>query len=313
MCKMLLDGFYVGAGSGVPESEATHFKALRPDQVVIGVPASQSAAGSGQISNENLQAAFNELDAAYPGIRGIMTWSINWDSSQNGNSFAKTNGAFLQAKRAGEQPQTQAPTTKAPETTTKAPETTTKAPETTKNSSEQIVTNSGVEINGFQISYTVEGMRTVYTVANKIDGKDVVERGLVYGLGSYVNDSQLYVGSNSAYVLSYKATDAGKLTQKFSQTIDNGSAYAMTMKFSKKSNTEFTTNWIIRAYAKLSDGSIVYSDASHYTIYNIASKLYDGCKMNNLTGHNYLFENILTKVQPSYAEVDFDWGGGIVK
>ncbi len=114
MCKMLLDGFYVGAGSGVKESEATHFKALRPDQVVIGVPSSQNAAGSGQISNANLQAAFNELDAAYPGIRGIMTWSINWDSAQNGNSFARENGAFLQAKRGNEQPQTQAPKSCAP-------------------------------------------------------------------------------------------------------------------------------------------------------------------------------------------------------
>ena len=75
-----------------------------------------------------------------------MTWSINWDSSQNNNSFAKENGAFLAALRNNQeetkQPETttEEPTTKAPETTeqptTKAPETTTekpttKAPETT--------------------------------------------------------------------------------------------------------------------------------------------------------------------------------------
>ena len=81
MCNMLLDGFYVGAGAGVAKSEATYFAPLRPDQVVIGVPSSAGAAGSGQISNANLQAAFSEIDAAHPGLRGIMSWSINWDSS----------------------------------------------------------------------------------------------------------------------------------------------------------------------------------------------------------------------------------------
>ena len=64
-----------------------------------------------------------------------MTWSINWDSSQNNNSFAKENGAFLAALRNNQEetkkPETttEEPTTKAPETTTEQP--TTKAPETT--------------------------------------------------------------------------------------------------------------------------------------------------------------------------------------
>ena len=31
----------------------------------------------------------NESPATYPGIRGAMTWSINWDVT-NGNSFANT-------------------------------------------------------------------------------------------------------------------------------------------------------------------------------------------------------------------------------
>ena len=119
MCKMLLDGFYVGAGVGVAKSDATFFKPLRPDQVVIGVPSSTSAAGSGHISNENLQAAFRELNASYPGMRGIMTWSINWDSSQNGNSFAQQNGAFLRQFRTNES------TTTKPNNTTTKPQATT--------------------------------------------------------------------------------------------------------------------------------------------------------------------------------------------
>lgn len=146
MCEMLLKGFHVGAYYTNSTDASTYFAPLRPDQVVIGVPSSVSAAGSGQIANKDLQSAFTELNNKYPGLRGIMTWSINWDSSQNNNSFAKENGAFLAALRNNQeetkQPETttEEPTTKAPETTeqptTKAPETTTekpttKAPETT--------------------------------------------------------------------------------------------------------------------------------------------------------------------------------------
>ncbi len=89
MCSMLLDGFYVNNNTNY------FFEPLRPDQVVIGVPSSQGAAGSGHITNDALQSAFRTLEAKYPGMRGIMTWSINWDAFQNKNSFAKSNGAFL--------------------------------------------------------------------------------------------------------------------------------------------------------------------------------------------------------------------------
>lgn len=91
MCKMLLEGFHLSGN-------ADHFfEPLRADQVVIGVPSSAGAAGSGHISNENLQKAFSALIQDYPDLRGIMTWSINWDAYQNNNSFAKSNGLYLDA------------------------------------------------------------------------------------------------------------------------------------------------------------------------------------------------------------------------
>lgn len=89
MCKMLLDGFYVG------NNKNYFFEPLRADQVAIGVPSSTGAAGSGHITNTNLQKAYSELAAVYPDLRGIMTWSINWDAFQNSNSFAQSNGQFL--------------------------------------------------------------------------------------------------------------------------------------------------------------------------------------------------------------------------
>jgi chitinase len=67
---------------------------LRPDQLAIGVPAMSSAAGSGYITTDNLKAVVNSLvykksldgftpPREYKTLRGVMTWSINWDGTQN--------------------------------------------------------------------------------------------------------------------------------------------------------------------------------------------------------------------------------------
>jgi chitinase len=73
---------------------------LRPDQVALGLPAGPAAAGGGVVAPSVVTDALDCLARAihcgsfrpprtYPGIRGAMTWSINWDVS-NGNNFART-------------------------------------------------------------------------------------------------------------------------------------------------------------------------------------------------------------------------------
>jgi len=63
---------------------------LRADQVAIGLPASQSAAGSGYVSPDVVSKALTCLargkdcgsftpPRTWPRLRGAMTWSINWD------------------------------------------------------------------------------------------------------------------------------------------------------------------------------------------------------------------------------------------
>jgi chitinase len=72
---------------------------LRPDQVGLGLPASTSGAGSGYVAPSVVN---NGLDCLASGtscgkfvpstkwsIRGAMTWSINWDASNN-YDFANT-------------------------------------------------------------------------------------------------------------------------------------------------------------------------------------------------------------------------------
>nr|WP_189183016.1 glycosyl hydrolase family 18 protein [Microbispora rosea] len=78
---------------------------LRPDQVGLGLPAGPGAAGGGVVSPATVTNALNCLarrvncgsfvpPRTYPDIRGAMTWSINWDASNNWN-FSRTVKPFL--------------------------------------------------------------------------------------------------------------------------------------------------------------------------------------------------------------------------
>jgi chitinase len=78
---------------------------LRPDQVGLGLPASVKGAGSGYVSPSVVNAALDCLTTGtnsgsykpirtYPTLRGAMTWSINWDASNN-YEFANSVSAKL--------------------------------------------------------------------------------------------------------------------------------------------------------------------------------------------------------------------------
>ncbi len=100
MTDMLLTGFNVG------RDQNKFFPPLRPDQVGIGLPSIPAAAPSGgYMNNAEVQKALDCLmklqncgsykpAAAQPDLRGVMTWSINWDKT-NGYNFAKGHKAYL--------------------------------------------------------------------------------------------------------------------------------------------------------------------------------------------------------------------------
>ncbi|MCR5703389.1 MAG: catalase [Eubacterium sp.] len=183
-----------------------------------------------------------------------------------------------------------------PETTT--PEVTTQEP-TTENVAE------GLEINGCQINYLYGGVRTIYTVTDTIDGKQVVERGLTYGVGGYANPEDVSVGSNSEYVASFATGQNGILSQNYSNTLTTGTSYGMTLKFAAGTTKEFQTIWYIRVYAKLSDGTVVQGPLNYYQIYDLADFLYQNRGMPNQTGHDYLYNYILKVVKPDYIRIPF--------
>lgn len=103
MAEMLLKGFNIG------NDPNAFFEPLRPDQVGIGIPAKPQAAPSGgYIAPAEMKKALDYLifgksyggqytlqnPEGYQQFRGVMTWSINWDNTQN-NSFAKDYRAYF--------------------------------------------------------------------------------------------------------------------------------------------------------------------------------------------------------------------------
>ena len=163
-------------------------------------------------------------------------------------------------------------------------------------------------VNGFQISTTLEGFRTIYTVSDP--KSEVAEAGLVYGLDDYCSDNEMVVNSSNSSVYSYKAADEGKVNVGFNTSTKQ--SYALVMKFIK--NAKFYSSKIcVRAYIKYTDGTYSYSDISKKSVYEMANQLYQGRMMSNLTSHDYLYNNILKVVNPSYVELDYNWDDLLVK
>ncbi|MGW1598901.1 chitinase [Streptomyces sp. NPDC002343] len=87
MTDMLLTGFPVAG------DQNNVFPPLRPDQVAIGMPASTNA-GNGHVSPAEVTKTLDCLTkktncgsyathGTWPALRGLMTWSVNWDRYAN--------------------------------------------------------------------------------------------------------------------------------------------------------------------------------------------------------------------------------------
>lgn len=174
----------------------------------------------------------------------------------------------------------------------------------------EIIISDGVELNGYQVSAAVKGMRTIYSVEPIIDGKEVVSRGLVYALEGYAEEKDMYYDSKSAYVKAFHAK-VGKIDKNVSSS-ETAESYAMTVKFGAFTEKEYNSVWMVRVFAQLSDGTYVYSDVETYSAYTIADYLYTSQQMPSLQGHNYLFDEILSIVNKNYVRIEYDVKNTIV-
>jgi hypothetical protein len=85
-----------------------YFPPLAPEQVLIGLPASPDAAGSGYTNPSIVHAALDDITLrrsfwgqyrlanlnGYARFRGLMTWSINWDVKAN-DAFSIAHRGYL--------------------------------------------------------------------------------------------------------------------------------------------------------------------------------------------------------------------------
>ena len=265
------------------------------------------AIGSIKINDE----AAGEDAVAIQGA-GAVLYLTAFSEGTSSVSFYSTTGAFLGSveirRNAEEVTTTEAPTEAPTEEPTEAP-----TEEPTEEPTTEAINRieDGIEINGYQVSAKVEGMRTVYSVDSEIDGKAVVSSGLIYSLSDLVDESEMYIGSTNAYVRSYASTAAGLSDTLFSDS-DIATSYAMTMRFGAKTASEYNAGWRVRAYAELEDGTYVYSKSYTYKIYDIADTLYQNKKMNTKEHHEYLYNDILKVVNKDYAVIDYDWSNAVV-
>ncbi|MFD7553742.1 chitinase [Streptomyces sp. NPDC059835] len=98
MTDMLLTGFPVAGNT------ARVFPPLRPDQIAIGLPATPNA-GNGHTPPAEVNKALDcltkktncggyQTHGTWPALRGLMTWSINWDRF-GGGEFSRNFDAYF--------------------------------------------------------------------------------------------------------------------------------------------------------------------------------------------------------------------------
>lgn len=169
-------------------------------------------------------------------------------------------------------------------------------------------TDTFIEFEGFQISTLNQGYRSVYSVIDP--DSTILSSGIIYGLGRSTSLSDMTLDSTNQYVHAYDSTSKGLLPISVSDYPDSRS-YAMTMRFADTAEY-YNSSMRVRAYARTSEGSVIYSDVCTFSVFDLADTLYKNCQMSSEEGHSYLYNNILTRVNPDYIPVSYDWNSSIV-
>ena len=177
--------------------------------------------------------------------------------------------------------------------------------------------SNSVKVEGYQISTSLKGSRVVGSTEPVIGGQTVTGWGLVYGISKVngqdlnLSDEDIKINSENKYVMAFESTAEGTIDTVMGNA-DTAVYFVRTMLFSTFAATEYLAEYKVRAYARLQDGSYLYSTIDNYSVYNVADYLYTNKKMNTLSSHNYLYNDILRVVNSSYKEVDYNWNNGIV-
>lgn len=192
---------------------------------------------------------------------------------------------------------------------------------------EEMAINDDIAVTGYQMTsslYNVDGnmgFRVVYQAEPMVHGQRREEVGLIYGLvygEQPISEEDMVYGSDNPFVKSYAATSSGK-SDKVMGDSDTADYYVRTMScgYADESNSLnpslYTSEFYVRVYAKLSDGSIVYSDVESYTIFKVADLIYQNQLTNHQSTYEHLYNKILSYVDSNYKKREFDWSNTLVK
>ena len=200
---------------------------LRADQVALGLPSTSKAASSGYVSTDIISTAVKALvngtssgnftaPKAYPTLRGVMTWSINWDATNN-YTWAKSMSSLMDSLEKHEQPTTKQATTVAPTTKTPVTEAPTVAP-TTVAPTTKIEEDDTIPA---PIGLTYAGNKDLpyyfawQAPSNDIENYNVYVDGVF--AGSSVNSSinltaDVFANGNGDYTVSVRSVKNGKMS-----------------------------------------------------------------------------------------------------
>lgn len=167
----------------------------------------------------------------------------------------------------------------------------------------QISTN--VNLNGENVGV---GVRTIYCLNLEIQGKNVEEFGLIYGLGVDENKySEMKLYSDNPYIYACGANGDGVIT-KPNNAVDAEIYYAMIMPV----YSGLTQEYYVRPYAILSDSTVVYGHIESYSAYRIADYLYQNSLETSETRHKALYQKVLKRVDASYEEIEYEYCGTVM-
>ena len=182
-----------------------------------------------------------------------------------------------------------------------------------------LMVNENVRIEGYQISPLLGGNRVVGSVEQQIDGQRVKNWGLIYAVAEVhgectgISASDMYIGTDSPYISDFQSTDNGTAEEVVFGESKTATYFVRTMLFPVYTEDFFHTQYRVRAYALLEDGTYRYSEVKDYSVYEVADELYSNKRMSNFVAHEYLFNRILKVGNNDYKEVDYDWGNSIAK
>lgn len=186
-----------------------------------------------------------------------------------------------------------------------------------------IVANTGdVDVYGFQINYSTDAgkpsefcpsFRTILKASDVIEHngelKKVVKRGTLFTLYKNKNslsEMTLEGCEGDKYIGKLEATKDGIVTGNSLPNYEYTTYYCMTIKYMSYSYNSIVDDYMFRAYAVLSDGSVVYEtphdseDAnnsfSRTCPYKLAGLIYENDKASTVTTHEFLYNQILNIV-----------------